>query len=128
MPAGVRPAVTALWALDEQFAHIVASTREPMIGEMRLVWWRDALVRLDGSAPPGEPLLQALSRDVLPAGLTGAEMSAMEEGWAVLLPADHVGPSERAIHARARRPPLRADREAARRRSAGRGGGRLGAR
>ena len=99
MPADRRPAVAALWALDEQFARIVASTHETVIGQMRLVWWRDALDALDDGPPPAQPLLQALSRDVLPAGVSGAEMAAMEEGWAALLPADDVSPEDRACHA-----------------------------
>lgn len=102
MPAGVRPAVTALWALDEQFARIIASTHEAVIGQMRLVWWRDALAALDDGPPPAQPLLRAIAQDVLPAGISGAEMADMEEGWEVLLPADAVGPEERAVHAAAR--------------------------
>ena len=42
-PADKRPALTALFALDERFGAVVSSTSEPMIGLMRLAWWRERL-------------------------------------------------------------------------------------
>ena len=41
--AARRPALAALWQLDERMGSIVAAARDPLIGSMRLVWWRDAL-------------------------------------------------------------------------------------
>jgi phytoene synthase len=85
VPARVRPAVEALWRLDASFAAILVTGTQPMISQMRLAWWREAMERLDNAPPPAEPVLQALAAHVLPAGITGAELSLMEEGWLMLL-------------------------------------------
>lgn len=84
-PASVRPALTALFALDERLGAIVAGTTEPTIGLIRLAWWREALERLDAVSPPAEPLLRAVAGDVLPRGLSGTALSQIEPGWAALL-------------------------------------------
>lgn len=102
VPTARRPALAALWALDEALARIVATTREPALGQMRLLWWRDALTRLDTAPPPGEPVLEALAREVLPAGIAGAEMAAMTEGWDALLPLDAADETALEAHARER--------------------------
>lgn len=97
-----RPALGALWALDETLARIVATTREPALGAMRLLWWRDALERLDGAPPPAEPVLAALHAHVLPLGVTGKSMAAMEEGWTAVLPGQPIDDDALTVHARAR--------------------------
>jgi len=84
-PASKRPGLTALLALDERFGAIVSSTTEPMIGLMRLAWWREALEKLDRDPAPAEPLLGLIADDVLPNGVTGAALAAIEDGWAALI-------------------------------------------
>lgn len=84
VPAAARPAVEALWRLDVAFAAVLATGTQPLISQMRLAWWREALERLDSAPPPAEPVLQALATIVLPR-VTGAELAAMEEGWVTLL-------------------------------------------
>ncbi len=76
---------------------IVAATHEMTIGAIRLIWWRDALARLDDRAAriPDEPLLAAIAATLLPLGLSGAKLSGIEEGWAALLDEDE--PSETAM-------------------------------
>jgi phytoene synthase len=85
VPARQRPALEALWRLDVTFASVLATGRDRMVGRIRLAWWREALEKLDREAAPAEPLLQALAAHALPAGVAGAELAAMEEGWALLL-------------------------------------------
>jgi len=94
VPARVRPALAALWALDAALGAVLAGGREPMLSRIKLVWWRDALEALDRAPAPGEPILQALARDVLPRGVAGAEMAAMEEAWSLLLEPEPLGPAE----------------------------------
>ncbi len=101
VPAARRPALAAIWALDERLAGIVAATREPMIGRIRLAWWRDALAALDDAAPPAEPLLVALAAEVLPT-VSGAGMAAMVAGWDALLPLDAVDEAALESHAEER--------------------------
>lgn len=85
MPAAARPALLALWALDLELGDIVLAARDPMVAEIKLAWWRDALIRLDTALPPGQPLLQALAAEVLPRGVTGAALAAVEDRWLALL-------------------------------------------
>ncbi len=84
VPGAVRPAVEALWRLDASFAAILATGTQPLVSQMRLAWWREALERLDSAPPPAEPVLQTLASHVLPA-VSGAELAAMEAGWLILL-------------------------------------------
>jgi 15-cis-phytoene synthase len=102
VPTSRRPAVAALWALDAALGRAVAGGREPMIGAIKLAWWREALERLDRVAPPAEPVLQALADHALPLGLTGAELAGMAEGWAVLLSPEPLEEAELAGYAAAR--------------------------
>jgi phytoene synthase len=87
-PTPVRPALAALWRLDERLGSVVATTTEPMIGAIRLAWWREALEALDRGSPPDEPLLREIAGTLLPLGISGAELAAIEAGWAALLEDD----------------------------------------
>ncbi|WP_439534160.1 squalene/phytoene synthase family protein [Polymorphobacter sp.] len=81
-PAPVRPALLALFALDLTLAEIPASVSEPMVGAIRLAWWREALEALDKGRAPDEPHLEAAAQWLLPAGLSGADLAGLEERWA----------------------------------------------
>jgi phytoene synthase len=52
--------------------------------------------------PPAEPALETVSEHVLPRGITGAELAAMEPGWTLLLTPDPLAPEELASYASAR--------------------------
>lgn len=61
---------------------VVRSTREPMLGPIRLAWWRERLEELDEAAiPAAEPRLQAASELLLPVGLKGRDLANLERGW-----------------------------------------------
>jgi phytoene synthase len=98
VPAPRRAAIGALWRLDATFGAVLAGGRDPMVGRLRLAWWRDALAALDDAPAPAEPLLVALAAHVLPAGATGAELAAMEEGWAAILPGEPLTGETLALH------------------------------
>ncbi len=58
-----RPALAALWSLAERLTALLRDTSEPLIGQIKLAWWRDmlALLAADPAAlPKGEPLLADL--------------------------------------------------------------------
>lgn len=103
-----RCALQLLWQIDERLAEIVAAAREPAIGAMRLIWWRDALAALDmpGTAPPAEPLLVAAGETFSRAGVSGEAVAAIEEGWAALLDQDVPGEREILVHGERRGGPL----------------------
>ena len=75
-----RPGLVALFALDAELAQLLATTTEPLLGEIRLAWWRDRLIELDTQPAPAQPLLQALQARALPR-LSGAELALLEDGW-----------------------------------------------
>lgn len=79
---------------------IVAAAREPAIAAMRLLWWRDALAKLDQlhMDPSPEPLLGAAAETLLASGLSGEAISGIEEGWAALLDAEEPGETEIIAH------------------------------
>ncbi len=79
-----REGLSALFALDDALAAILRSTRDAMVGQLRLTWWHDALTSLDTRPPPAEPVLRALATHVLPK-VSGATLAGMVEGWEELL-------------------------------------------
>lgn len=102
VPARCRPAVEALWKLDAALGQALAGGREPLISRIKLAWWRESLEKLDHAPAPSEPVLQAVAAHVLPAGVTGAELAAMEEGWTVLLSPEPLTAAELETYAAAR--------------------------
>lgn len=80
-----RPPLEALFALDDTLGAILRTTREPLVGQMRLTWWYEALGRLDTAPAPAEPVLTALQVCVLPTGVSGAMLAGMTDGWEALL-------------------------------------------
>lgn len=84
-PIELRPAFDALIGIDDALAEVVTSSTQPALGAIRLAWWREALERLDGSPPPPEPRLQAVAAELLPRGVSGAQLAELEDGWATLL-------------------------------------------
>jgi len=76
----------ALWNIDLALGDVVSTTLTVQLGAIRLAWWRDRLAELDmGVAPPAEPRLQAIAATLIPAGVSGAEMSRLEYCWLALL-------------------------------------------
>lgn len=93
-PAERRPALFALFALDGTLERLARHTREPLVAQMRLAWWRESLTALDREAPPAEPLLRTLARDVLARGVRGETLAVLASGWEVVLgdrPLDDAG-------------------------------------
>lgn len=68
----------ALFALDVTLARLALGTKEPLVAQMRLTWWHDAL---RSAQPPAHPILRALS------AVDGARAAAMVDGWQLLLDA-----------------------------------------
>jgi phytoene synthase len=95
MPSSIRPAFAALWALDLAFADVVATSSDPRLGAIRLAWWRERLEQLDqGDPTPSEPRLQKVAADLLPRGVSGAELSGLEDCWAPMLEGFPWGPEQ----------------------------------
>jgi phytoene synthase len=85
LPARHRAAVEALFAVDAAMADVLRTTSEPMVGQIRLAWWRERLEELDGGQPaPPEPRLLAVERELLPLGVKGRDIAKLERGWVAL--------------------------------------------
>jgi phytoene synthase len=59
-PARARVPTMALFALDSRLAGLLRHSREPMLAQLRLAWWRETLGQGADAWPAGEPLLAAL--------------------------------------------------------------------
>lgn len=90
----LRPAMAALFALDETLGQVLRTTRESLVGQMRLTWWHSALCALDETPPPAQPVLQALAETVVSRGVAGAALAGLVDGWEILLEPD---PLDRAM-------------------------------
>lgn len=101
-PPPSRAALAALFALDDTLGQILRTTRDPLVGQIRLTWWYEALCALDTTPPPAQPVLQALAAAVLPRGVAGATLAGMIEGWEALLEADPISEADVLAHAQKR--------------------------
>ncbi len=63
VPHARRAALSALWGLAARLTKLLLDAREPLIGQIKLAWWRDMAAMLasdPGALPKGEPLLAEL--------------------------------------------------------------------
>jgi phytoene synthase len=57
-----RAEVVAIYALNDELARVGETVTQPLIGEIRLAWWRDRIEDLFSGRPiPAQPVLEALS-------------------------------------------------------------------
>lgn len=92
-PAKLRPALFALHGLDLELAAVVVGTIEPMIGQIRLAWWREAVEALDRGIVPAQPLLQVIAAELPPRGIAGSELARLEDRWLDMIGCIDVPPS-----------------------------------
>jgi phytoene synthase len=65
---------------------VVSTSSLAELGAIRLAWWRERLDALDqGLSAPAEPRLQAVASKLIPRGISGRELSALEDCWLALL-------------------------------------------
>jgi len=79
-----RPRYALLFALDSRFAEVIRSTKEILIGQMRLTWWRDILTKPPTERPAGEPLIAEINR-LEQSGESLTPVSALLDGWEAML-------------------------------------------
>lgn len=75
----------ALIELDDTLAAVLRGGGEAMLMQMRLVWWRDALIALDAKPAPAVPMLVEAERLLLPASVSGAALAELASGWEIVL-------------------------------------------
>lgn len=82
MARKLRAAMSIYFALDQRLGRIVAKTTEPMLGQMRLAWWRDMFAKPVSERPTGDAVLDAIGKH-----WEGDEevLSALVDGWEHML-------------------------------------------
>jgi 15-cis-phytoene synthase len=85
-PRPVRVAFSLLLRFDARFASVVGRASEPMIGQMKLAWWRDVLLRDPETRPKGEPLLGELLK--VESQLRASAVEPLLSAWEILLAKD----------------------------------------
>src|SRR5436190_6383418 len=70
-PAGRREALLALYAFNYEIARVRETVTQPMLGQIRLQWWREVLEAAYAGAPPrNHPVAIALTAAIREFGLT----------------------------------------------------------
>ncbi|MEE9194929.1 MAG: phytoene/squalene synthase family protein [Alphaproteobacteria bacterium] len=82
-PADARRDLMALYAFNLELARIPETVSEPILGHMRLQWWRDALAAHYGGKPvPDHQTAMALARTITRHGLDHAAFKRLLDGRA----------------------------------------------
>ncbi len=77
-PAERRNTLFALYAFNFEVARIREVTHEPILGRIRLQWWRDAIAEIyAGAKPRRHAVVEALAIAIRELGLTRAHFDAM---------------------------------------------------
>ena len=72
---------TALLALDRRLGRAALHASEPVLGQVRLAWWRDRFRSPAAAWPAGEPLLEALA----PFDAERGALEALVDAWEGLI-------------------------------------------
>ena len=78
-PAERREDLFALYAFNLAIARTREVVSEPLIGAMRLQWWRDALAAIEAGCPPAHPVATALGEAMGRHDLARAPFEALIE-------------------------------------------------
>ncbi|SLN55877.1 phytoene/squalene synthase family protein [Oceanibacterium hippocampi] len=79
VPDALRPRYFAALAFNLELARIREQVSEPMLGLIRLQWWREAIEALDGGRIRGHPVVEALAASGLHGTVGSAPLLAQIE-------------------------------------------------
>lgn len=82
-----REALFALYAFNHELARVAESVSEPMLGEIRLQWWREALDGIEAGTPRRHDVVEGLAA-AWDFGMERALLDAMIDGRAADLASD----------------------------------------
>ena len=82
----VKAPFALLMAFDSRLADVVLTSSEPMIAQLKLAWWRDALSAARDKRPKGEPMLALLSEIESAERVKGvpSDMLSLVDAWEIL--------------------------------------------
>jgi len=78
-PAQQRADLFALYAFNLEIAGVRETVSDPLVGQMRLKWWYDALDAIVAGKPPKQPVAEPLADVVQRHGLPQTELEALIE-------------------------------------------------
>ena len=81
-PADRRAALVALYAFNLEIGRVRESVSDPMVGQLRLKWWHEAISNIDTGQIPKHPLVLAVADAVANFGLEADNLLAMIEARA----------------------------------------------
>ena len=79
--------ISRVFALDNECAHIARVAHEPLMAQIRLAWWRDALSATEMGAEHRAPMTEAI-RALDGFGAMRPHLIAMIDGWEELVAGD----------------------------------------
>jgi len=112
-----RADLIALYALDHELTRIPRIVSDPLMGEIRMTWWREGLEEIaEGRPPRSHPVLRAIAAGALPATALAAlaearlgDLDGPKAGEAALAHADATEGLLMALAARRLSPQATAD-------------------
>lgn len=97
-PASSREQTLALLALDTRLASLIRRSKEPMLAQLRISWWREAISGDPATWPSGEPILASLRTW----GNAPASVSGLMDAWEALTAPSPLAEESLAAFARGR--------------------------
>ena len=76
-PAAHRPYLHALYAFNHEVAHVAESVREPMLGAIRLEWWRETAEGAAKGAPRNHDVARGLTSLFIDRPISFASLEAL---------------------------------------------------
>lgn len=76
-PVSKRPGLQALYAFNLELAKVADAVSEPLLGEIRLQWWREALDGIYAGTPRRNAVVEALAHVIEDTGLERAPFDRM---------------------------------------------------
>jgi phytoene synthase len=80
-PPEARRRLIAFYAFAHVLSRVPSQVSEPMLGEIRLQWWREALDRLAGGHVDAHPVLEGLHESGALTAIGPDCLGALVEGW-----------------------------------------------
>ena len=99
----IRLRLGSFFALDRRLGQIVANSSEPLLGQMRIAWWRDMLKSSAEDRPAGDAVLDAIG---VSWGEGANQLHSLADAWELFLVAEELTDNVLAEFARDRAKPL----------------------
>ena len=79
-PASSRPYLAALLAFNVEIAQVQETVSDPVLGDLRLVWWREAINGLGMESSINHPIMRALDKTARDRNVKLSDLSALIDG------------------------------------------------